>query len=166
MKTFFLSLIAVIPLILSGCSTIPNGGFVGDVSKMGLVPGVELDTIRLGKGLLVQDVMLDPDLVVQAQISKDELEKYEDQTQFEQILTIGRFSKILGSGFAKKKDIFYRKRIWHSGRDIFEVDGGRYLVEWTLNVNDPITYLVADMYTLTFRPLHERAPESPAPAQP
>ena len=148
-----------VPLCMVGCATIPNGGFVGDVSKYGLVPGEEVDSIRLGKGMLVEDVMLEPDLVIQAQISRDENESYEDPTQFEQILTLGRFSKLLGSGFAGKDKIVYRKRIWHDGRDIFEVDGRKYLVEWTLNYRDPITYLVTDMYTLSFRPLYEKAVE-------
>ena len=137
-------------VVLTGCGTIPNGGFYTDNPEHG-TPGPVLSTITLGRGLLVQDAQLDNGRVVQAQISRDEVESYQDQTLYEQVLTIGHFSKVIGSGFSKKKDIFYRKRIWRNGRDVFYLDGAPYLVEWRLNYKHPITYIVDDMYTLDFR---------------
>ncbi len=147
----------------AGCTTIPNGGYHGDISKLGILGDV-LATVRLGEGLLVGTAQLDNNRFVNLQINKEDIPNYagtkSDPFFYARTLTIGKFSKVLGSGFTRRENIYYRKRIWYNGKDVFEVDGNRYLVEWYYNYKDSLTYIIADMYTITFRSLGER-PISP-----
>ncbi|MDH4316927.1 MAG: hypothetical protein OEV64_00930 [Desulfobulbaceae bacterium] len=148
MKKYFIILNI---LWFSGCAPVPNGGYYGDISRLGSV-GMVLDTVRVGKGLLVETAHLDKNRTVNLQINEEEVPQTEPHL-YSRTLTIGKFSKIWGSGFSGPKNIYYRKRIWYNGRDVFDIEGNRYLVEWQCDYRDPITYLLDDMYTVTFRSL-------------
>ena len=138
---------------LAGCASIPNGGYHGDISKLG-TPGGVLATVRLGEGLLVGTAQLDNNHSVNLQLNKEDVPQ-SNPLYYARTLTIGKFSKIWGSGFSRRKNIFYQKRVWYNGKDIFEIDGDRYLVEWRCNYKDPLTYIIADMYIITFRSLEK-----------
>lgn len=143
--------IFIIVMIAAGCTTIPNGGYHGDLSQLG-IPGAVLATVRLGEGLLVGTAQLDNNRSINLQINKEEVPKSES-LYYARTLTIGKFSKLWGSGFTKGENIYYRKRIWYDGKDVFEINGDRYLVEWRYDERDPLSYSVADMYIVTFRAL-------------
>lgn len=144
-------IISILLVLCAGCATIPNGGYAGDISELG-VPGDLLCVVNLGEGLLVGTAQLGNGRAVNLQITKEDVPKT-DSTYYARTLTIGNFSKIIGSGFTKKENIYYRKRIWYSGKDVFEIDGDKYLVEWHCDFSNPLTYSVADMFRLTFRPI-------------
>jgi hypothetical protein len=148
------AVIAMSSLLLAGCASVPNGGYHGDILELG-TPGDILAEVRLGEGLLVKTAQLGNDRSVNLQINKEDLPQ-SDPLYYARTLTIGKFSKIWGSGFTRKENIYYRKRIWYCGKDVFEVDGDQYLVEWQCNYRDPLTYVLADMYTITFRPLEKK----------
>ena len=141
-----IALIVLALSLLCGCSTIPNGGHPGDLSKYGK-PGPVLDTVHIGRGMLVEDLRLGTNGTIQAQVSKAEIEDYQDPLLHEQILTIGHFNKVTGSGFAKKENIYYRKRIWHDGQDVFSIGNATYLVKW--KPKTPNTLVAIDTYILT-----------------
>ncbi|MFC1498365.1 hypothetical protein ACFLS1_07860 [Verrucomicrobiota bacterium] len=147
--------IIILMIGLAGCATIPNGGYHGDISKLG-TPGDVLATIRLGEGLLVETAQLDNNRSVNLQINKENVPET-DPLYYARTLTIGKFSKIFGSGFTKRKNLYYQKRIWYNGKDVFEIDGDRYLVEWRCNYKDPLTYIITDMYVIIFRRLGEKS---------
>ena len=105
--------------------------------------------------MLVETVTLDDGQTVNLQINEEDVPKGE--ALYPRTLTIGKFSTILGSGFASKENIYYRKRIGNQGKDVFEVAGKRYLVSWECNYSNPLTYMVADFYTVTIQRLYSRA---------
>ena len=117
--------------------------------------GPVLDSVRLGEGLLVGTARLGKNRIVNLQVNKEDVPETESLS-YAQTLTIGTFSKVWGSGFSKPENIYYRKRIWYEGRDVFEIEGDRYLVEWWCDYKNPLTYVIADMYTITFSALGER----------
>lgn len=53
------------------------------------------------------------------------------------VLTIGNFSKVIGSGFTSSKNIYYQKRIYDDGSDVFELDGSNYLATWKCTFRNP-----------------------------
>jgi hypothetical protein len=135
--------------LLAGCATIPNGGIYGPISGIA-DPGPVLGTVQVGEGMLVQTIQLVPGKNVNIQINKDE-PPTDEHLLFENVLTIGQFSRILGSGFTGKKNIYYQKRIHDSGRDFFKAHGNTYLVSWKCDHKDARTYLVSDHYTVTIQ---------------
>ncbi len=140
--------------LMTACATVPTGGYYGDVSDLG-TPGEVLGRVEIGQGMLVETVTLDDGRKINLQINKEDVPKGE--ALYPRVLTIGKFSTILGSGFSGKENIYYRKRIGHYGQDVFEVDGKRYLVTWECNYRNPLTYMVADYYTVTIQRLYSQA---------
>ena len=57
---------------LVGCATIPNGGYHGDISQLGIAGDV-LATVNLGEGLLVGTANLDKNRSVNLQINKEDV---------------------------------------------------------------------------------------------
>lgn len=143
-------LMAICVALLSSCAIIPNGGYSDPVKTLG-IPGPVLGTVQVGEGLLVQTVMIDDHTALNIQINEDKVAN--DPLLFDNVLTIGKFSKVLGSGFSKKKDIVYRKRIHESGKDSFALNDRKYLVTWECNYKDARTYLVPDHYTVAISQL-------------
>ena len=141
---------ALLVILAAGCATIPTGGYHGDVRELG-TPGDILAKLEIGEGMLVESVTLEDGQTINLQINKADVP--EGKALYPRVLTIGNFSTILGSGFASKENIFYRKRIGLQGKDVFKVNGKRYLVSWECSYRNPLTYMVADYYTVTVQRL-------------
>lgn len=150
-RTIIRVALGLLCLAVIGCATIPNGGHYGDISKLG-TPGPVLGQVEISEGMLVDTIHLDDSTSVNIQINEDK-PSYSKQPLYENVLTIGKFSKLIGSGFTKKENIYYRKRIYYNGQDVFELNGRHYLVSWNLNYRNPLTYVVADTYTFTIQEL-------------
>jgi len=147
--------------LVAGCTTIPNGGFYGDVNRVGK-PGSVIGTVQVGEGMLVQTLTIDSETEINIQINEDRTD--DDPLLFDNVLTIGKFSEWLGSGFTRKENIYYQKRVYDSGQDIFEVKGRKFLVTWKCDYRDARTYLVSDHYTVSVQellPLDGAAPAEP-----
>jgi hypothetical protein len=145
---FLMPLTAV--FLTAACATVPTGGYYGDISELG-TPGAVLARLEIGEGMLVETATLDDGRTINLQINKEAVPKGE--ALYPHVLTIGKFSVLLGSGFTGGENIYYRKRIGDQDRDVFEVDGKRYLVTWACNYRNPLTYAVADYYTVTIQRL-------------
>lgn len=137
-------------MVVAGCASIPTGGYYGDISKLG-TPGPVLTTVNVGEGLLVKTLHLDEGRSVNMQITHQDVPP--GKAGFRHVMTIGRFSKVLGSGFTSRKNIHYEKRIDYRGKDVFEVDGARYLVTWACDWKNPVTYAVANVFKVTVQRL-------------
>ena len=155
-----MALLFTFPLFLCSCATIPNGGFYGDISNVGK-PGPILGRVQVGEGLLVETIKIDADTEINIQINEDEVGDNESLL-FDNVLTIGKFSKWLGSGFTSKENIYYEKRIHDSGKDIFEVNGRQFVVKWKCDYTDARTYLVSDHYEVTVQELFTGEEKKPA----
>lgn len=141
-------------VLAAGCATVPTGGYYGDIAELG-TPGVILARLEIGEGMLVETAALDDGRTINLQINKEDVPKGE--ALYPRALTIGKFSTLLGSGFTGSENIYYRKRIGDQGQDVFDVDGRRYLVIWRCNYRNPLTYAVADYYTVTIQRLYSPA---------
>lgn len=164
-KHYAIITVCLFCLAVTGCTTIPNGGYYGDISQLGS-PGPVLGAVEVSEGMLVETIALGGDKSVNIQINKDrptdpELPLYDD------VLTIGNFSKVIGSGFTGSKNIYYQKRIYDDGSDVFELDGNRYLVTWKCTFRSPliepvarrhertVAYLAPDRYTIMIQELKQ-----------
>jgi len=130
-----LELTGCLALAFAGCAsnTIPDDR--GVAPNGASVPGYHGQTVRVVTGGLVETITLDEDRPLNLQINVEDLRPGE--AGFPHQLTIGRFSKWLGSGFAHGQDIYYRKRIDTEGADTFQVDGITHYVRWTMTSRDP-----------------------------
>ena len=54
---------------------------------------------------------------------------------------------------AKKKNIYYQKRIHDSGKDSFMLNARTFLVTWKCDEKDARTHLVSDHYAVNIREL-------------
>ena len=151
-RRFLIVLTATV--LTTGCATVPTGGYYGDVSELG-TPGTVLARMEIGEGMLVETAALDDGRTINLQINKEDVPTGE--ALYPRVLTIGKFSTLLGSGFTGRENIYYRKRIGDQGKDVFEVDGRRYLVTWNCNYRNPLTYAVADYYTVAIQRLYSPA---------
>ncbi len=101
--------------------------------------------------MLVETINIDSGTEINIQINKNEDES--DPLLFDNVLTIGRFSRLLGSGFTGRENIYYEKRINDSGKDIFEISGRKFVVKWKCDYRDARTYLVSDHFEVTLQEL-------------
>ncbi len=154
MRLHWLAAVMLTMVLMTGCAAIPTGGYYGDVSDIG-TPGPLLGTMELGEGMQVKTVRLDTGRTINLQINEEDVP--EGEALYSHVLTIGQFSTILGSGFTAKENIYFRKRIGPDGRDIFQVDDKNYLVTWDCNYRNPLTWIVADYYSVTIQRLYSRA---------
>jgi hypothetical protein len=122
-------------LALAGCAshTIPDER--GVAPSWAPVPGYYGQTVRVVTGSLVETIELDEGRPLNLQVNVEDLRQGE--TGFPHQLTIGHFSRWLGSGFARGQNIYYRKRIDTEGVDTFQVDGITHYVRWTMTSQDP-----------------------------
>ncbi|MEW6078803.1 MAG: hypothetical protein AB1724_13385 [Thermodesulfobacteriota bacterium] len=158
-----LMLIMTAIALASGCATAPStGGWHGDVSRLG-TPGEVLAEINVGEGMLVETVPLDEGRPINLQINKKEVPKH--KPLYPRVLTIGRFSTVLGSGFARPENIYYSKRIDYQGRDYFETDGRRYLVTWRCDHRHRPADPDPDIYSVRIQRLYPPAESPPAPGK-
>jgi hypothetical protein len=149
----------------TGCATIPNGGYYGDISQLG-TPGPVLGAVEVAEGLLVETISLGGGKSVNIQINKDKPTDKE-LLLHDNVLTIGNFSKVIGSGFSSNKDIYYQKRIYDDGSDVFELAGSNYLVTWKCTFRNPdielvthkrrrpFIHLAPDRYTIMIQELKQ-----------
>ncbi len=159
MRKLLIFIGSVFCLFGAGCATIPNGGYSGNLSELG-APGRVLGRVEVAEGMLVETVSLGAGKSVNIQINRDKPPSKE-YFLHDNVLTIGRFSKVFGSGFTKKKNIYYRKRIFDRGTDVFDVDGRKYLVNWNCIYRNPwselsdrpgeyvVEKMMADKYIIT-----------------
>lgn len=137
--------VVAVGLLAAGCGTIPTGGYHGNLSDLG-VAGPVLTTVSVGEGLVVRTLVLDEGRSANIQITHQDVQA--GKAGFRHVMTIGKFSKVLGSGFTSRKNIYYEKRIDYNGRDVFEVAGNRYLVTWECDWKNPVTYAVANVFNV------------------
>jgi hypothetical protein len=122
-------------LALAGCAshTIPDQH--GMAPSQAPMPGYYGQTVRVVTGGLVETIELDEGRPLNLQINVEDLRPGE--AGFPHQLTIGRFSRWLGSGFARGRNTYYRKRIDTEGAETFQVDGITHYVRWTMTSSDP-----------------------------
>jgi hypothetical protein len=130
-----LQLMVCLTLVFAGCAshTIPDHR--GVAPNGAPVPGYYGQTVRVVTGGLVETIELDEDRPLNLQINVEDLRPGE--VGFPHQLTIGRFSRWLGSGFAHGQDIYYQRSIDTEGVDTFQVDGITHYVRWTMTSSDP-----------------------------
>lgn len=129
-----LELTGCLTLAFAGCASHAIPDQRGVAPNGAPVPGYRGQTVRVVTGGLVETIALDEDRPLNLQINLEDLRPGEADSPH--LLTIGRFSKWLGSGFAHRQDIYYRKRIDTEGADTFQVDGITHYVRWTMTSCD------------------------------
>ena len=85
-------------------------------------------TVTIVEGGLVETMVFDGGATLNIQITKEHEPEYE--YLFQHVLTIGRFSPLIGSGFTKRSNIYYESTIEPHGEDAFVVDREKYHVIW------------------------------------
>ncbi len=139
---------------LSACLTpLPSSPPVDIQTVDRTLGGDTLSRARIMQGGLVKTMQLDDGRSINVQINKEDVPK--NEALYSRTMTIGAFSKILGSGFTKKKDLAFKKRIGNIGQDTFTLDGIIYQVTWRRDNWDVTSLLVSDIYTVVMR----RAPD-------
>ena len=114
-----------------------------------------VETIRVLRNGLVETVELEPGVTVNIQINEKESNPLNKsyptpEESADQDMTIGKFSKVIGSGFSKKKNIYFRKGIYNSGSDYFTVSNKKYKVSWELDYWAFMSWFINDVYDVTF----------------
>ncbi len=99
----------------SGCRAIavPEGG----TGSAGMLTGGFVETMRFANGRTLN-----------MQVTEEEVPVGE--AGFPHVLTIGRFSPLIGSGFSARRNIYYQEQIGSRGSDTFKVEGEEYRVRW------------------------------------
>ncbi len=105
----------LLSVVLSGCTTV-------------MVPHGERGTVKIVEGGLVETISFEDGPTFNIQITEKEVP--EGTFHFPHVLTIGKFSTLVGSGFTKRSNIYYESRIGPRGHDTFEVGKGKYRVGW------------------------------------
>ena len=85
-------------------------------------------SVRIVEGGLVETMVFDGGTTLNIQITQEDVPEYDYLEQH--ILTIGKFSPVLGSGFTKRSNIYYESPIGSHGDNLFVVDGERFRVFW------------------------------------
>jgi hypothetical protein len=135
----------MVGLVLAGCMTltVPQGGE---------------GTVRVVVGGFVETIEFVDGPTFNIQINDEDVP--EGEALFPHELTIGKFSKVIGSGFTKRSNIYYRERIdYYSGNDTFSADGGEYRVSWKRNEWDVFAH--TNIYYVTVEQV-QPADEDPA----
>ncbi len=123
-----------------------------------------ITTIRVLRNGFVETVELESGVEVNIQINEKDPNPLNKsyptpEESADQDMTIGKFSKVIGSGFSKKKNIYFRKGIYNSGSDYFTVDDVKYKVEWDLDYWAFMSWFVNDVYDVTFYKLKGATPK-------
>ncbi|HEC13078.1 MAG TPA: hypothetical protein ENI80_07470 [Acidiferrobacteraceae bacterium] len=123
---------------LSGCfSPIPTAPSANNAQINAAIQNPARVTRQVTEGRLVATFNLDGGRYVNLQINKY---KYPINSHgyswgeygYGHTMTIGHFSKVLGSGFRKESTIFFKKRIADRGQDTFLLEGTTYRATWHL----------------------------------
>jgi hypothetical protein len=131
---------AFLPLSLSGCTSLS-------------VPQNGSGTVKIIEGGLVETMVFDGRVTLNIQITKEHKPKYEHPVQH--VLTIGKFSPIIGSGFTKRSNIYYESKIGLHGQDTFEVDRKKYHVLWReVDVIPGPKHSVTSVFSVTIEQAH------------
>ena len=85
-------------------------------------------TVRIVEGGLVESMVFDGGTTLNIQITQEDVPEYDYLDQH--ILTIGKFSPVIGSGFTKRSNIYYESPIGSHGNDAFMVDRETFRVFW------------------------------------
>jgi hypothetical protein len=110
-----LVLYVLLALNLSGCAT-------ATVARNGR------GNVTVVAGGLVESIAFANGITLNIQITREHLP--EKGYLGQHILTIGRFSPIIGSGFAKRSNIYYEAPIWAYGEDDFMAGSDMYRIFW------------------------------------
>jgi hypothetical protein len=149
--------LAVAALMLAaGCATTGRDGRRRD--PVAGATGALLGRVQLAEGMLTELIDLAPGRSVRLQVTTEPASPGRGHRP--SLLTIGRFSPILGSGFTRRKNIFFKSRLGAYGSDIFNVDGVPYHVNWKWEFPHPVTVLVSNLYTIE---IHEWIPTTATP---
>ena len=105
----------LLAVIVTGCTTLA-------------VPPGSAGSIRLTVGGVVETIAFDGGPTFNMQITEKEVPK--NQALFPHMFTIGKFNRVLGSGFTKRSNIYYEQRIDRRGYDSFEVNRRKYHIKW------------------------------------
>lgn len=133
-----LILVFFIALFLSGCAaSLQNAPSANDAQINAALKNPARVNHQVTKGGFVETFNLDAGQYVDVQINKYQHSSNShayspDNFGYEQTLTVGHFSKVLGSGFSKKSNIFFKKKIRSSGQDTFRLGEMIYRVTWYL----------------------------------
>jgi hypothetical protein len=108
--------VCLVPILMAtGCATVvvPEGC----TGTVGLMTGGFVETMQFANGRTFN-----------IQVTEDELP--EGEVGYPHVLTIGRYSTLMGSGFAVRSNIYYEARIGPYGSDTFSVADEEYRVQW------------------------------------
>ena len=121
-------------VVSSGCAmlTVPAGG---------------AGTVTILQDGFVETIAFEGGPKLNIQINDEEVP--EGEALFPHELTIGKFSPVIGSGFTKRENIYYRERIDHHGSDTFEVDGETFRVRWESECWHVVTTSDASVFRVT-----------------
>lgn len=125
-------------LFLSGCfASIYNAPLANTAQINAALQNPARVTQKVVDGGLVSTFNLDDGQYVNLQINKYQRPSNSHAYSakdfgYEHTLTIGHFSKMLGSGFSKKSNIFYKKKIRSSGQDTFQLGVDTFRITWYL----------------------------------
>lgn len=125
---------ALFILFLQGCAThyVSQGGNV---------------TVTIVEGGLVETISFDRGPTFNIQITPDN--DPENDYFYYPVLTIGKFSPWLGSGFTRSSNIYYEAPIGQYGRDTFEFSRTLYNVYWQEIDIIPWAYSFRSVFTVT-----------------
>jgi len=106
---------ATLALSLSGCAVleVPHGGS---------------GRVRIVEGGLVETIMFESGATLNMQITREDSGEYSPLAWH--VLTIGKFSPVIGSGFTRRSNIYYEATIGPYGEDAFWVGDDLYHVNW------------------------------------
>lgn len=130
-----LGLFSGLTLAVAACASHTLPDHYGIAPNGAPIPGYYGKTVQVTTGGLVETIELDEGRPLNLQINAVDLAPAE--VGFPHELTIGRFSRWLGSGFSRASNVYYRKRIPDEGADTFEIDAITHYVRWTVTTWDP-----------------------------
>lgn len=106
-------------------------------------------TLRIVEGGLVESLAFGGSTSLNIQITRENMPEYKCLDP--DILTIGRFSPVLGSGFSSRSDIYYESPINTFGEDIFMVGQEQYRVIWIQIDSIPGHRHSTNIYSITIQ---------------
>lgn len=92
------------------------------------VPRYGSGTVEIIEGGLVETIEFEGGESLNIQITKEHVPGYKYLAQH--VLTIGKFSPIIGSGFSRRSNIYYESIIGDQGHDTFNAGNIQYNVLW------------------------------------
>jgi len=115
LSLLLIALSAALLLSLNGCASlsVPPGGS---------------GNVVIVEGGLVETMVFSGKTTLNIQITSEHEPQYEYLVM--PVLTIGRYSPVIGSGFTSRENIYYESTIGASGTDFFEVGPESYRVQW------------------------------------